>query len=73
MLPNALCVTAVADIDADRRYASRKFRLTCVVLAVVWLAFPFGLITAEQFLATTMSVLGMYLLANVSDQAVTKK
>lgn len=56
-------------MEADRRYASRKFRLTCVVLFVVWAAFPFGLITAEQFLDFTKWALGLYLAANVGDQA----
>ena len=56
----------------ESRYASRKFVLAASALFVAWLAFPPGLISADQVLNFTMWVLGIYMAGNVSDQAVTK-
>lgn len=57
----------------DRRYMSRKFWLA----AAGWLAgvafFTFGKMTADQWLTQSAFVLGLYLAANIGDQAMAKK
>lgn len=59
-------------MDADRRYASRKFILACAALLAGWVAFPFGLVDAGQVLEFTQWVLGLYFGANVVDDAATR-
>jgi len=54
----------------DTRYASRKFILTCASLLAVWTAFPLDMIDADQFLKTTLTLLGLYFLGNVGDSYV---
>ena len=57
---------------SDTRYASRKFVIACASLLAAWIAFPVGLITSDQVLNFTQWVVGLYLAANVGDQAVTR-
>lgn len=57
---------------ADTRYASRKFLLTCAVYATSVPLVCMGLLTPDQWISLTTWVLGLYLGANVADQAATK-
>lgn len=59
-------------MDADRRYASRKFILCCVSLVLAWIAFPCRLVTADQVLTFTQWIVGLYMAGNVGDTLVTK-
>lgn len=54
------------------RYASRKFLLACAGWAAGVAFFAIGKLDAEQWLSQSAWVLGLYLAANVGDQAVTK-
>jgi hypothetical protein len=57
----------------DTRYASRKFVLSCVLVAMAAVAFALGLIAPEQFLDYTKWILGLYMAGNVGDTFVTKE
>lgn len=59
----------MTDTTADRRYASRKFRIAVGVLVVAWAAFPFGLFTPEQLLDFSKWIVGLYMAGNVGDTA----
>lgn len=56
----------------DTRYASRKFLLACAAFAAGIVFFALGKIDAAQWLSQSAMALGLYLAANVGDQAVTK-
>ena len=67
----------------DKRYASRKFILAWASLVAIWLAFfilaivrhfwpDFYSITPDQLTTFHLTIIGLYLAANVGDQAVTK-
>lgn len=64
--------TASQPAGIDRRFASRKFLLTCVAYATGVPLVCVGILTPDQWVSFTTWVLGLYLAANVSDQAVTK-
>lgn len=54
------------------RYASRKWILACVAFVAGLTLFALGKLDAAQWLSQSAWVLGLYLSANVADQAVTK-
>lgn len=56
----------------DTRYASRKFLLACAGWLAGIVFFAIGKLDAAQWLTQSAWVLGLYLAANVGDQAVTK-
>lgn len=56
----------------DTRYASRKFLLAACAFAVGVVFFSLGKLDAAQWMSQSAWVLGLYLAANVGDQAVTK-
>lgn len=56
----------------DARYSSRKFLLACAGWLAGIVFFAVGKLDAAQWLAQSAWVLGLYLAANVGDQAVTK-
>lgn len=58
--------------DADRRYMSRKFALAAAAFLSGLGLFVFGRLTPDQWMSFTTWVVGMYLGANVADQAVTR-
>lgn len=57
---------------ADTRYASRKFILACAGWTAGVVFFALGKLDAAQWMSQSAWVLGLYLAANVGDQAVTK-
>jgi len=59
-------------LESDRRYLSRKFWLAAAVYATGVPLLCFGLLTPDQWVSLTTWVLGLYLGANVADQAATK-
>lgn len=56
----------------DRRYASRKFALAAAAFLAGVTFYAIGMMTTEQWTSFTTWVVGLYLGANVADQAVTK-
>lgn len=56
----------------DSRYASRKFLLACAGWAAGVVFFAIGRLDAAQWMSQSAWVLGLYLAANVGDQAATK-
>lgn len=56
----------------DTRYNSRKFLLACAGWLAGIVFFAIGKLDAAQWLTQSAWVLGLYLAANVGDQAVTK-
>lgn len=54
------------------RYASRKFLLASAGWAAGVVFFALGKLDAAQWMSQSAWVLGLYLAANVGDQAVTK-
>lgn len=56
----------------DRRYASRKFVLACAGFVAGVVFFSLKWLTADQWIGWTTWLTGLYLAANVGDQAVTK-
>ena len=57
----------------DARYASRKFVLSCAAFLAGTGLLIAGLISSDQWVTFTQWIVGLYLAANVGDQAVTKK
>lgn len=57
---------------SDRRYLSRKFALAAIAWVAGAVFFALGKLDAAQWMAQSAWVLGLYLGANVADQAVTK-
>lgn len=57
----------------DKRFASRKFILACAAFLAALALLAVGLITSEQWVSFNTWLLGLYLAANVGDQAVTGK
>lgn len=57
----------------DTRYASRKFVLSAAAFAAGVVFFALGKLDAAQWMSQSAIVLGLYLTANVSDQAVTNQ
>lgn len=60
-------------MNDDTRYASRKFILASAAFVVAVPLLAFDLITSEQWVSFTTWIVGLYLAANVGDQAVTGK
>ncbi len=56
----------------DRRFQSRKFILACAGWLAGVVFFALGRLDAAQWMSQSAWVLGLYLGANVADQAVTK-
>lgn len=56
----------------DKRWASRKFLLAAAAFVAGIPLLCAGLISADQWVTLTTWIVGLYGLANVSDQAVTK-
>lgn len=54
------------------RYMSRKFIIACAAWVAGVVFFAVGKLDAAQWMSQSVWVLGLYGLANVSDQAVTK-
>jgi uncharacterized membrane protein YiaA len=59
-------------VNAER-YASRKFILACVAFLAGVAFFALGKIDAAQWLTQSAWVLGLYMVGNVGDTAVTPK
>ena len=57
----------------DTRYASRKFILASVAFLAGVAFFALGKIDAAQWLTQSAWVLGLYMVGNVGDTAVTPK
>ncbi len=57
----------------DARYMSRKFLLACAGWIAGVVFFAVGKLDAAQWMGQSAWVLGLYLAANVGDQAATKK
>lgn len=57
----------------DSRYASRKFILACAGWVAGAVFFAVGKLDAAQWMSQSAWVLGLYLAANVGDQAAAKK
>lgn len=57
----------------DKRYASRKFILACAAFVAALALLATKLITSDQWVSFNTWLLGLYLAANVGDQAVTGK
>ena len=57
----------------DTRYASRKFILACAAFVAALPLLAVGLITSDQWVSFNTWLLGLYMAANVGDQAVTGK
>lgn len=57
---------------SDTKFASRKFVLACAGWLAGVVFFSIGKLDAAQWLTQSAWVLGLYLAANVGDQAVTK-
>lgn len=58
---------------ASTRYASRKFVLTCAAFLAGVVFYALGRMTTPEWVGFTTWALGLYLAANVGDQAVTGK
>ena len=54
------------------RYASRKFVLAAAAFLAGVVFFALGKLDAAQWMSQSALALGLYLTANVSDQAVTR-
>jgi hypothetical protein len=56
----------------DTRYASRKFVLACATFLAGVTFYALGKMTSPEWLSYSQWILGLYLAANVGDQAVTR-
>lgn len=54
------------------KYISRKFLLSCVVQALLFLFLYIGKLPVENFQVLTMTILSGYLISNVSQRVLTK-
>ncbi len=55
------------------KYISRKFLLSCVVQALLFLFLYIGKLPVENFQLLTMTILSGYLISNVSQKALNKE
>lgn len=59
-------------MEPDRRYASRKFTLSLAAFLVGVVFYALHQMTTAEWTSFTTWIVGLYMGANVADQAVTK-